>query len=354
MKILHTADLHIRDYKDERWKALESLVQIANKKEVDIFVICGDLFHKGINAQKLSPKLRTLFSHNNFNIIIIRGNHDVDCYKSSIYLGNNVKILEEEPYDMDNVRIVGLPFEEIEGENLLRKINALRPKLTKDKKNILLFHGELLDRFYSGNDFGGEGNKRYMPVKLSYFERLNLDYILAGHFHTDFDIHKFNNGFFVYPGSPISITKKETGIRKVNIFRVGSEPESYPLPTPYFENIVVKLDPFQDENPVQRVINAIEKLPENAKILLKVEGYYNKNKVGFNDKELVEKIQQIAKQRCEDSPLLEFKDIENILEDELFKKFTSKIEKKDYDETTTEEMRTVAIKAMMEVPLENP
>jgi exonuclease SbcD len=354
MKILHTADLHIRKYEDERWKALESLIQIGKKEEIDIFVICGDLFDKGVSARKLSAKLRTLFSHNNFKIIIIRGNHDVECYKPDLYFGEDVIILEEKPYDIGNIRIVGLPFEEIEGENLLRKINSLKPKLTKDKKNILLFHGELLDRFYLGTDFGDEGNKRYMPVKLSYFERLNLDYVLAGHFHTNFDIHKLNNGFFVYSGSPISITKKETGTRKVNIFKVGSAPKSYSLATPYFESIDVKLDPFKDENPVQRVRDEVEKPPQNAKILLKVEGYYNKRKVGLREKELSEKILKITKERCEEPPVLEFKDIENILEDELFKKFISKIEKRDYDEAMRKEMQTTAILAMMEVPLENP
>lgn len=353
MKILHTADLHIREYKDERWNALESLIQIGKKEEIDLFVICGDLFDKGIIAQKLSAKLRTLFSNNNFKIIIIRGNHDVDCFKSNIFFGGDVKILEDEPYDIDDVRIIALPFEEIEGEKLLQKINSLQQKVTKNKKNILLFHGELLDRFYSGDDFGDEGSKRYMPVKLSYFEKLNLDYVLAGHFHTDFDIHKSDSGFFVYPGSPISITKKEIGVRKVNIFKVGSAPKSYSLPTPYFENIVVKFDPFKDENPLQIVKNAVEKQPSNAKILLRVEGFYNRRKAGLKEKELSEKIVNITRDRCEKPPVLEFRDIENIVEDELFKKFMSKIEEKDYDKTTIEEMRTAAIRAMMEVPLEN-
>jgi exonuclease SbcD len=76
--------------------------------------------------------------------------------------------------------------------------------LTADKKNILLCHGELLDAFFSRTCFGAEGEGRYMPFKLSYFDDLNIDYVLAGHFHSRFDVWQLKNGgYFVYPGSPI-------------------------------------------------------------------------------------------------------------------------------------------------------
>ncbi|MCB0298229.1 MAG: metallophosphoesterase, partial [Calditrichaeota bacterium] len=41
MKILHTADLHIREYNDARWQALQELIQLGQAREIDVLVISG-------------------------------------------------------------------------------------------------------------------------------------------------------------------------------------------------------------------------------------------------------------------------------------------------------------------------
>jgi len=222
MKILHTADIHLKEYEDERWKALQKLIEIGKKENVEIFAISGDLFNKDIDAENLRPKIRELFSHNGFQIVLIPGNHDSDSYKSGMYFGENTTILTdlEDCFEYKGARIYGIPFEPIGGEEILYKLHSLRDKFTPDKKkkNILLYHGELLDAFFSRKDFGDEGGERYMPVKLSYFKDLNVDYVLAGHFHSNFQVRRLaNGGYFVYPGSPLSLTKREIGQRKVNI-----------------------------------------------------------------------------------------------------------------------------------------
>lgn len=349
MKILHTGDIHLREYEDERWKALKSLIEIGKKERVDIFIIAGDLFDKGVSAEHLRGKIRGLFSNLVFKIYILPGNHDKDAYKHGLNFGNDVKILRQEPCDIETIRIIGLPFEEIGGEDILEKINSLKTKLRKDGKNILIFHGELLDTFYSRTDFGEEGDKRYMPVRLKYFEDLNIDYILAGHFHTNFDVRELKNGcYFVYPGSPISITKRETGRRMINIFEVDHPPSEYHLDTPYFEDVEIELDPFKDEKPIEKLKEELKTLPKNAKILLKVKGYYNARSVGLNETMLIEKIKEICIDRSGGEPVLEFRDIQTILEDDLFKEFLKKLNGKDYDDTMRKEMRYIAIRAMME------
>ena len=223
MKILHTADIHLREYGDKRWEALQKLIEIGKKEKIGILVICGDLFDKGINAENLRPKIRELFSNNGFKIVIIPGNHDKDSYKSGLYFGDDTVILGNSPLEFNNVRIIGMPFEEaMQREDILSKLCSLKNTLTSDNKNILLFHGELLDAFFSRKDFGEEGEERYMPVRLSYFRDLNVDYVLAGHFHSNLEVRLLENGgYFVYSGSPVSITKREVGQRKVNIFEIG-------------------------------------------------------------------------------------------------------------------------------------
>ena len=349
MRILHTADIHLREYGDERWEALKSLIKIGKKERVDIFIIAGDLFDKGVSAENLRGKIRGLFSNLGFKIYILPGNHDKDAYKPGLNFGNDVKILKQEPFNIETIRIIGLPFEEIGGEEILEKVNSLKTKLRKDGKNILVFHGELLDTFYSRTDFGEEGDKRYMPVKLRYFEDLNIDYILAGHFHTNFDVRELNNGcYFVYPGSPISITKRETGRRMINIFEVDNPPNEYHLDTPYFEDVEIEFDPFKDEEPIKKLKEELKTLPKNAKILIKVKGYYNSRTIGLNETTLIERIKEICIDRSEREPELEFRDIQTILEDDLFIVFLKKLKEKDYNNTMQKEMRNIAIKAMME------
>jgi len=351
MKILHTADIHLREYEDERWRTLQKLIEIGQEKEVEIFVISGDLFDKDIDAETLRPKLREVFSNNGFKIILVPGNHDSESYKSGMYFGEDTIILNDlnEPFEYKDLKIWGLPFEPIEGERVLKKLHSLASNLATDKRNILLYHGELLDAFFSRKDFGEEGEGRYMPVKLSYFKDINVDYVLAGHFHSKFDMWKLGNeGYFVYPGSPISTTKREIGQRKVNIFEVGKPPKEYPLDTPHFEEVDIKLDPSIEKNPVEIVKEHLERVHSEASIILTVKGYINSESIKVSETELVKQLKEITKDRCAKEDFkLEFKDIHTILEDDLFKSFMNKLEQSNYDEERKKQLRDVAIKAMM-------
>lgn len=350
MKILHTADIHLREYDDERWRTLEKLIEIGKKEKIEIFVISGDLFDKGIDAVNLRHKIRDIFSNTGFKITIIPGNHDSDSYKGGKYFGEDANILSDlnKPFEYKDVRIWGLPFELIEGEDILNKLSSLANNLYKDKKNILLYHGELLDAFFSRRDFGEEGEERYMPVKLSYFKDLNIDYILAGHFHKNFDMWTLENGgYFIYPGSPISITKREIGQRKVNIFELGKPPNEYTLNTPHYEEVDINFDPFKDKKPVDVVKDCFNNLHPKAKVILKVKGFINSEDIGMSEEELVKQIKKISSGKCIEDHY-EFKDIRIILEDDLFKNFREKLEHTDYEEKKKMQMCEIAIKAMME------
>lgn len=351
MKILHTADLHLKEYRDERWKTLEKLISIGKKEKIGLFVISGDLFDKGINAEDLRPKIRKLFSKTGYNIVLIPGNHDIDSYRSGMHFGEDVTLLTDlnAPFEFKDVRVWGMPFEHIGSEEVLNKLHSIKDKLTTDKKNILLFHGELLDAFYSRKDFGDEGDERYMPVKLSYFKGLNVNYVLAGHFHSKFDFWTLEDGgYFVYPGSPISITRREIRERKVNIFELGKKPIEYLLDTPYFENIVIEFNPLKDKNPSEKVKKQFSAIPKNAKVILTVKGFINGEMTNTNETELNKQIEKIVKEKCVEKNC-EFKDIHEILEDDLFKRFNQRLEETDFDEYKKEQMRNIAIRVMMEV-----
>jgi len=350
MKILHTADIHLREYEDDRWKALQKLIEVGKKEKVVIFVISGDLFDKDANAENLRPKIRNIFSGNGFKIVLIPGNHDCNSYKSGMYFGGDTTILSDlsTPFEFKDIRIWGMPFETIEGENILIKLHSLANKLTPNKKNILLYHGELLDAFFSRKDFGDEGEERYMPVKLSYFKDLNIDYVLAGHFHSKFDMWKLENGgYFVYPGSPISITKREKGKRKVNIFEIGKPPEEQLLNTPYFEEVVIEFNPYENKNPLEIVKAIMNKIQPEARVILIIKGYINSKEIEISESEIVSQIKEIINEKCIEERY-EFKDIQTILEDDLFKKFIGKLRESDYQEEKKKSIQEIAIKSMME------
>lgn len=350
MKILHTADIHLKEYGDDRWKTLQKLIDIAKKEKIDVFAICGDLFDKGVDAEKLRPQIRELFSGHKFKILLISGNHDQDSYRGGLLFGENVHVINDirEPYINQDVCIWGLPFEPIRGEKIISKLHWLASNLSPDKRNILLFHGELLDTFFAPGDFGDEGNERYMPVKLAYFKDTALDYVLAGHFHSSFDVRRIDSGgYFVYPGSPVSITKRETGRRKANLFKLGEPPQEYPLDTPYYEDVVVEFDPLKDQKPLELIKERVAGLPPEAKLLLTVKGFFNGEIAGITEEILIKKINKLVEKKSAGSSVYLFKDIRVILEDDLLKNFKQKLDKMNLEGAQKKKMLDLTLQAMI-------
>lgn len=348
MKILHTADIHLQAYGDERWQALEQLIAIAQQEGVELFIISGDLFDRGVDAEKLRPDIRSLFSDTGLQVCLIPGNHDSDSFQPRMYFGADVHILRDpqEPFVYRDVTIWGLPFRPLEAGEILKQIRSLAPRMSRDTRHILLYHGELLDSFFSRSDFGQEGELRYMPVRLSYFEGLTFDYVLAGHFHRSFEVWDLKGGgYFCYPGSPLSITRRETGPRYVNLFELGRKPHPYPLATPHFAELTIILDPFRDMDPVKLIKEKLQSLPKEARPLLTVTGFFNSKAIGKGEQDLAQEIKRLAGVHGAD---LRFRDIQKILEDDLFQGFLKKLAEKGYDEDKQKEIREIAIRGMME------
>ncbi len=356
VKILHTSDLHLKSDSEERWKALEVIVDKAKENAVDILVICGDLFDTKEDASKSYEKLRAIFSGTSFKTLILPGNHDATFYEEGFYLGENVIIISENKntFDFDNVRIAGIPFkkEYADAEGTFEVLNRANKLSIFGKTNILLFHGELTDPRYKPDDFGEKG--RYMPVEKKFLDTINFDYILAGHFHTNFNVVKTQKGFFIYPGSPVSITKKETGKRKINILEIGNEPKALEINTMYYEEIIVQIDPFSEITPIEQVEKQIEdlKLSNNCtyecRPIFKLIGYFNGYKYSLTENALYEKIQTIMKEFNKNAIIeFELKDIGRIIESDVFKKVKDKILKRNLDDDAKDRLIKLFLEAMM-------
>lgn len=351
MKILHTADIHLRQEGDERWNALNEVIGIGRKKDIDALVISGDLFDKDVNAENLRAPIREIFSGNGFKVLIGPGNHDAESFQEDLFFGEDAVLLGEEPFDMRSVRFCCLPFENLEGEKLVGRLRELRQFTEDGKTNVLVYHGELLDSFFRREDFGEEGEGRYMPVKLSYFRGLNIDYVLAGHFHSRFDVRSIEEGcYFVYPGSPVAITRREIGQRQVNLFETGKPPSRFPLDTPYYEEKTIVLDPFSGEDPLKRIRQELEAIHPNARIALRIAGYIDGKASGTSEKKLVSEVGTLLKGLNVD-PFYGFRDIHTVLSNDLFVTFMSKLEASGEPAEEIAKQRELAIRAFTEAGL---
>lgn len=350
MKVLHTADLHIREYEDVRWQALQKIIELGHFEHFDVMVICGDLFDSSADAQKLRPKIRELFNRIDFPVLIIPGNHDAEAYPEGVFLGDRVTVFRDLlcPLEIEGVFFWGFPYEELLEEEVLEYLILASRNAPPEATHLLLFHGELLDISGGWDQYGQEGRQRYLPVKLSYFESLPWRYVLAGHFHNTFDVHEFKEGgYFVYPGSPASVTRAELGPRNVNTLELGRAPVPQVLNTFYYEKMALRLNPFQEQNPLLAIKEALQDLPDNAQLLLEIGGYFNGKALQMSEQELHRAISKFAGKRIE-LVKTEFRDIREILEDDLFKLFLERLEARTLPEAERQQILELALKAMME------
>ncbi len=346
--------MHLKEASGERWEALQKIITICENEEVNVLVIAGDLFDKNPDAEGLRGPIQDIFTGNGFDIVLIPGNHDKEIC-ADMYFGKNGKVLSY-PDNIalyEDVRFVGLPYRDATKEEMLDTIRALRDVLSDGKTNIVIFHGELLDSFYHRENYGNEGEKRYMPVKLSYFRGLQVDYVLAGHFHSNFNIFKIEKGgFFVYPGSPVPITRRETGKRKVNIFEVGDDPTSHVLAGPFYQEVAIKLNPIDNKDPLGEIQERIKELEPNARALFIIAVYIDSIQLGLSEGEFAEKVTELLSAQSTDvEPNLNVWDISGVLQNDLFKEFMEELEQSGFSEEKKRRLRDFAIKAVMEAEL---
>lgn len=349
MRILHTADVHLQDLEDLRWQALKRIISICDERNVELLIISGDLFDSSANAEGLRPHIRELLSGGSFETVIIPGNHDHESFRPGFYFGRGVKVLNHPDWrrnllNYGDLRLIGIPFQQLDAMEIARRLRELATHLPEGRINMLLYHGELLDAFFERGEFGPEETGRYMPVRLSSLAELPIDYVLAGHFHARFDAWRIGErGYFVYPGSPISITRRELGPRKVNLFEVGQPPTEYVLDTPHFVETSVRLNPFEDADPMALIRQNLSGLESSATALLTVTGY-----VIQDEEKLVEEINDLlADLACNIEVRYEFRDVGRVLHHPLFGMLAEELARAGCSDERKEQLREMALQAMI-------
>ncbi|MEM3871142.1 MAG: metallophosphoesterase [Nitrososphaeria archaeon] len=113
MRIIHSSDLHLSERKPETIDALAEILNLAKDLSVDVLTLSGDIFDSPEDAEVLRPRLRRLFSGNNFKIIAIPGNHDFDAYRSNLDFGSDLYVVVKAPFevlDLGDANIVELLY----------------------------------------------------------------------------------------------------------------------------------------------------------------------------------------------------------------------------------------------------
>jgi DNA repair exonuclease SbcCD nuclease subunit len=352
MRILHTADVHLRNNRDERWHALGAVIETAAREGANVLAIAGDLFDRDVDAPALKAEIRRRFEHYHGRVVLIPGNHDERGIRAGDHFGENVRVLagHDTACDIDGVRFVGVPYEDLGIDETLRRLRAAA-KQRGGGTNVLLYHGELLDLSPGAGAFGEEDAREYMPARLSDLAGLGFDYVLAGHFHRAHDVRPCGGGHFVYSGSPVSITKRETGRRHATLIDVGEAPRSIALDTHHFVAHQIVFSPGEKEHPVSRLERELSALDPRASALVTVRGFVDLSPFGMRENEFHLALKEArARFNVVDFDSSECLDVGVILNADLFRRFVEKLARSALSEADRDYAREMAIRAMMEAP----
>lgn len=244
MRILHTADLHLSTNEPATLEALDTILETAADRDVELLTIGGDVFDTPEDASRLRSEVRSRCSDQPFDIVAIPGNHDADIFEQGFDLGTDLRILRETPCaecTFDDVSIVGAPFQSRMSPDLF---SALVEAGEDRDIRILLLHCTI-DIGFGSDAAGDEAEGRYLPVELATLGRLDYDYVLAGHIHVRYRTEDLDNGgIFVYPGSPISHSWTELGRRHAALVDTDTGAvEQVELATPYRDRVEFAVTP---------------------------------------------------------------------------------------------------------------
>ena len=352
MRIVHTADVHLRSDRDERWSALAAAIDAATTAGAQVLAIAGDLFDRDIDAPALKTSLRRSLERFPGTVIVIPGNHDTGGIRTGDFFGANVRVLAGRDViaDVDGVRFIGVPFEDVGIDGTLARLRAASRQRI-DGTNVLLYHGELLDVAPGGGAFGDEDDREYMPARLADLGDLGFDYVLAGHFHKNHDVRACGAGYFVYSGSPVSITRRETGRRHVTVIDTGSAPIAHGLDTHHYTDVDIRFSPGDTEHPLARIERELAGLPAGAGALVVIRGYVDLARVGMNEVDFQAALKETcARFPCEAVDTNACNDVGAILAGDLFRRFDARLAGSALNEDDRALVRDMTIRALIEVP----
>lgn len=206
MKIIHCADLHLdsrlgtnlgtekaKERRKEILLSFERMVEYAKENSVRAIIIAGDLFDKTqitIATKKIVKNV--IMQNSDIDFFYLRGNHDEGgFFEEDEIVPENLKTFNKDnwttyQYPEENLTISGIEFGKKNDVEIYNSLN-----LEKDKKNIVILHGQ-----ESENDSKGGAE----IINLKKLKNKNIDYLALGHIHTYKKEKLDERGIYCYPG----------------------------------------------------------------------------------------------------------------------------------------------------------
>lgn len=342
-RFLVTADVHLTPDHPERLAALEEVVDVAGSEDADFLLVAGDLFDGGADVEEVKPEVRRLFSDNAFHSFVLPGNHDAEAYRDEDYFGDDVSVLRERPLeavDIDGVRMIALPYTE---DGFGQLVDEVRGLCSSDRTNLLLLHGTLSTE--KGGGFGGES--RYMPFTPEQLLESGVDLVFAGHVHSEATRRGFGDGAveFHYPGSPVSVTEKETGRRSVWLYN-STEDEVRGVDLSSFHYVVeqVEVSPGEEDVEIESLRRRLQgRALDGAEVVVEARGY-----VEGSPGEFYRRVEDAVAEAGAESHRLDRGEVANaaeVVDTDLYREFDEKLESRDMD-VDEEDVRSLFLRAM--------
>lgn len=323
MRLIHTADVHLRRDRPATIEALDAVLAVAEDHSVDLVTIGGDLFDRPADVDDLRPELRARFDAYPGSVLLIPGNHDADAFGRNLDFGRGVTALVHPPaerWETTDAVVVGVPYTDSITDELYR---ALVDRAPSDRAGVLLLHCTL-DGAVGRGDVGDDEPLRYCPVGRETLAHLGYDVVLAGHVHRTFDHRRFGDGtHFVYPGSPVSHGWDETGRRQAALVDTDRGTiEGIPLDTVYRERGRFTVAHGAEAAVIEEVGDWVDRrVDEGCEYEVVVEGFVSMPEQTFRDR--VETVAGGGRVRTD------VLDVREVVDHELYQRFVRRLDERE-------------------------
>jgi DNA repair exonuclease SbcCD nuclease subunit len=215
LKIIATADVHLgmkfanidsnrADLADERFRALERVVEAGNRYDADLLVVAGDLFHRvGVAAKIVEQAAAILDAFAGAAVAVLPGNHDYlapegdrlwSRFRESA--GDRTLVLDRAgpfdlaPFDLPATILAAPCDSQHSATHRLAWTSGF--VVPEGRRSIGVAHGSI-----DGLTLDSEG--RYFPMDRRFLSSLPADLWIVGHTHRHHDVR---GDRLVVPGTP--------------------------------------------------------------------------------------------------------------------------------------------------------
>ena len=321
MKILHTADIHLRKGDTKRIDVLQWLIDKGTALEIDYFIIAGDLFESDADASVLRSETKKIFEKAKTEFLIIPGNHDAKSFSHDYDCGKNVIQLTKTPFEvieLNGLTVCGIPYQNKKFSECVKNIPG--------EIDILIAHGTLYDSSFIFSMLDDKETE-YMPIYRANLQNL-ARYIAMGHLHSRSIEKDYKNTKVVYPGSPIAFDTKCEDTRHfylINIDKKNLKIERLQVDiSPYWLRKELFVFPGNEEE----ILNEIESHLANLDVTDIMPNIIINGFIGEKNKDFKNKIDEIDKKftkKFENMKMtIDIQSWDHIIQNRMVKNFVQK------------------------------